>query len=157
MKRLALGLILSSGFAQSVLYANESVSPKEIVQEYFANLQSGKFAELMALLDDNIIWHQPGNSKLSGTHVGKDAVGKLFGEFMSISGGTFKIDEVKNITVNGVLVSANLHFSAHRCQYFDFEMSMDGVDVMKVVDGKIKEVFLISGDQQLEDKFWGTL
>ncbi len=32
--------------------------------------------------------------------------------------------------------------------------SMDGVDVMKFENGKIKEVFLFSADQTAEDAFW---
>ena len=31
---------------------------------------------------------------------------------------------------------------------------MNGVDVMKIEDGKIKEVFLFSEDQEAEDQFW---
>jgi hypothetical protein len=31
---------------------------------------------------------------------------------------------------------------------------MDGVDVMKFENGKIKEVFLFSADQTAEDAFW---
>lgn len=160
MKRLMLGLILSFTMSSPLHADNAASSPGQVMQEYFSNLQSGKFAELMALLDDNVVWHQPGNNKLSGTHVGKEAVGKLFANFMSISNGTFKIDEVKHIMVNGEFATATLSFSAHRCQYFDVSISkdggsMDGVDLMKIVDGKIKEVYLFSADQDSEDNFWG--
>ena len=31
---------------------------------------------------------------------------------------------------------------------------MNGVDLMRVQDGQIKEVFLFSNDQKSEDAFW---
>lgn len=34
-------------------------------------------------------------------------------------------------------------------------MSMAGVDVLRLKDGKIVEMWLFSGDQQAEDAFWG--
>jgi hypothetical protein len=34
-------------------------------------------------------------------------------------------------------------------------MSMDGVDVLRLKDGKIVEMWLFSGDQVAEDAFWG--
>lgn len=34
-------------------------------------------------------------------------------------------------------------------------MGMDGVDVLRLKDGKIVEMWLFSGDQVAEDAFWG--
>ena len=155
MKRMTQCFMMAACLFQMPAFADAQRDPKEVVQEYFADLQSGKIAELMNLFSDDVVWHQPGNNFLSGTYVGKEALAKLFGQFMQISAGSFKIDQVKSIMSNGNLVSATLHFSAHRCQYRNVEMSMDGVDLMKVVDGKIKEVYLFSEDQSKEDSFWG--
>jgi hypothetical protein len=35
------------------------------------------------------------------------------------------------------------------------EMAMDGIDLLRVVDGKVAEVWLFSADQAAEDVFWG--
>lgn len=156
MKKLALGLVLVLSAFEPLLVAEEFKNPKEVVQAYFQYLHEGKIPELLSLLADDIVWHQPGNSVVSGTYKGKDEVGKLFVQFDVISGGTFKIDNVFDIMSNGELVSATLEFSARQCRYLDYTISMRGVDLMRVVDGKIKEVTLFSADQAKEDDFWGV-
>lgn len=52
---------------------------------------------------------------------------------------------------NDDMVAATLHFMAERP---DRTLSMDGVDAMRIAGGKIKEVWLFSGDQAAEDAFW---
>lgn len=126
---------------------------KEIVESYFNCLATGNFDRLGQLLADDIIWHQPGQGELSKTYFGKQDLFALFGQFMTISQGSFRIDQVNSIMANGDLVTATLHFSATKPSG---TISMDGVDLMKIQDGKIKEVWLFSGDQQAEDGFWST-
>ena len=53
---------------------------------------------------------------------------------------------------NQDMVAATLHFMAERPDRRP--LSMDGVDVMRIAGGKIKEVWLFSGDQSAEDTFW---
>ncbi|MCB0422235.1 MAG: nuclear transport factor 2 family protein [Bdellovibrionales bacterium] len=122
-----------------------------VVKNYFKYLQQGEFEKLGQLFDDNIVWHQPGKGSLSGVYKGKPDLFALFGEFMTRSEGTFKIDKVHKIMINGSNVVAHLHFSAQKGSH---SISMEGVDLMKVENGKIVEVHLFSGDQSSEDKFW---
>ncbi len=135
--------------------ALKTPTPSAIVHEYFADLQSGNFEALMNLFTDDVIWHQPGSNQLSGIYQGKAELGGLFGKFMQISQNSFRIDDVMFIAANGNMVSATLSFSAKKCNYFEVSMKMRGVDVMRIEDGKIKEVFLFSENQEQEDSFWG--
>jgi ketosteroid isomerase-like protein len=123
-----------------------------LVQKYFDSLAKGDLETLGSLFSEDVIWHQPGNGKLSKTYQGKDKVFGLFGQFMEISQGSFRIDSVNTVMANGAFVAATLHFSAKK--EGGQSISMDGVDLMKVEDGKIKEVFLFSADQESEDQFW---
>lgn len=125
----------------------------EVVKGYFDCLAKGDFQRLGSLLSDDIIWHQPGEGKLSQTYHGKSEVFALFGKFMEISEGSFKIDYVDSIMANGELVTAILRFSAKNKKG---QISMNGVDVMRVQNGKIREVFLFSADQKAEDAFWAV-
>jgi ketosteroid isomerase-like protein len=50
------------------------------------------------------------------------------------------------------MVAASIHFAGRR---EGASMSMDGVDVLRLKDGKIVEMWLFSGDQAAEDAFWG--
>jgi len=155
LKTLALAaasiVIASPALAETNLKEDHEMEVKGVVESYFEYLQIGDLEGLENLFDDNIIWHQPGNGQLSGTYEGKPKLFTLFGEFMKRSGGTFKIDEVSSLMINGNFVIANLHFSATQGNK---SISMDGVDLMKVKNGKIIEVHLFSADQEAEDEFW---
>lgn len=131
---------------------NNDTQPNiNIVAEYFSALKTGDFGALEKLFDVNIVWHQPGNGVLSNTYRGQAEVFKLFSRFMEISQGSFKIDEVYTIMENNSLVTATLKFSASKPGE---SIAMDGVDLMRIKDGKIVEVWLFSADQKAEDNFW---
>ncbi len=124
---------------------------REIARAYFDALGAGDMKRLASIFADDIIWHQPGSGALSGTYRGLDEVFQLFKQFMEKSDGSFRIDEVGEIMENGDLVSVVLHFSARRA---DASISMQGVDVMRIDNGKLAEVWLFSSDQEAEDRFW---
>jgi uncharacterized protein len=124
----------------------------EVVKKYFTALETGNLGGIDEILSDEIVWHQPGQGPLSGTRKGKQQVFDLFASFMRISENSFKIDRVQEIMVNQDLVTVNIHFSAHKRS--GQAISMNGVDLMRIQDGKISEVFLFSADQIAEDKFW---
>ncbi len=149
-----LVLLLSASTFLHAEATNQPKSPKEVVNDYFYFLENGKFVELMDLFDDNIQWIQPGQNILSKTYSGKEEVGKLFEQFMSLSQNTFKIDKVHSIMTNGEYVNAHISFSAYRCHYIGISIAMEGNDLMRVVNGKIVEVRLFSADQEAEDRFW---
>jgi len=121
------------------------------IKDYFSALQTGDMGALGALFAEDVVWHQPGNGRLSGTYRGKENVFSLLGKFMEISEGSFRIDDISHIMGNGDLVSATLHFTATRPGR---SMAMDGVDLMRVEGGRIKEVWLFSSDTEAEDRFW---
>lgn len=125
----------------------------QLVQKYFDSLAKGDLATLGSLFADDIIWHQPGQGSLSKTYFGKQELFPLFGQFMEISQGSFKIDSVESIMANNDLVIATLHFSAKKST--GQSISMAGVDMMRIENGLIKEVYLFSSDQKAEDNFWG--
>lgn len=123
----------------------------KIMQTYIDSLSKGDMDTVGKLLADDVIWHQPGASHLSGLHSGKQKLFAHLGKFMELSGNTFRVSKVDSVMANDDMVAATLHFMAERP---DRTLSMDGVDVMRIVGGKIKEVWLFSGDQAAEDAFW---
>lgn len=123
----------------------------EIVQSYVDSLSKGDMETVGQLLADDVIWHQPGSSHLSGLHSGKEKVFAHLGKFMELSSNTFRVSKVQAVMGNGNMVTATMHFMAER---LGRNLSMDGVDVMRIDAGKIKEVWLFSGDQAEEDAFW---
>lgn len=129
-----------------------NVTNLSLVEGYFEALGKGELDKLGVLFADDVVWHQPGGGALSGTYRGKRALFGLFGKFMHISGGSFHIDKVTSLMGNGDLVTATLHFQAEKTNH---KIAMNGVDLMRIENGKIKEVWLFSEDQSAEDAFWG--
>jgi ketosteroid isomerase-like protein len=124
----------------------------DIVRAYFQAVQTGDMATLGKLVDEKVVWHQPGSNQFSGDRSGRAAVFEMIGAMMQYSAGTFAIDKVHSIMGNGEMVAASIHFSARRDGK---AMSMAGVDVLRIKDGAIVEAWLFSSDQAAEDEFWG--
>lgn len=123
-----------------------------LVRSYFDAVAQGDLETVGRIFSDDIVWHQPGNGSLSGTHRGKEAVFNLLGRFMERSGGTFRIDSVGPLMAQGDRVATPLHFRAEKP---GASMAMSGVDVLRIDAGRICEAWLFSEDQAAEDAFWG--
>jgi ketosteroid isomerase-like protein len=124
----------------------------EVARAYFQALQNGDLATVGELLHDEVVWHQPGANQFSGVRKGKSAVFDMLGAMMQTSNGSFAVDKVHAFMANGDLVTVTIHFAANRQ---DASMSMDGVDLLRIEDGKITEMWLFSSDPESEDAFWG--
>ncbi|HET6707644.1 nuclear transport factor 2 family protein [Amycolatopsis sp.] len=127
--------------------------PTSVAQEYFDALSAKDFATVAAMFADDIRWHQPGGNRFSGTHDGSAAVGALLAGMTTVSDGSFELTLTGPLMANGALVAAPVHFAAKRDGAV---MDQDGVDVLRVEDGRIAEVWLFSGDAAEEDDFWGA-
>ena len=71
---------------------------------------------------------------------------------MALTGGSFALEFTGGPMINGDLAAFPVHFSGKR---EGAEMSMSGIDVLRIEDGKIAEMWLFSADQGAEDAFWG--
>ena len=124
---------------------------RDLAKAYFAALEAGDMNKLASIFAEGIVWHQPGEGSLSGTYRGTNEVFALFKQFMDRSEGSFRIDEVREIMENGDYVSVVVRFSAKRA---GANMSMLGIDLMRIDNGRIAEMWLFSSDQEAEDRFW---
>jgi ribosomal protein S11 len=84
------------------------------VSDCFQAVRTGDMVTLGELLDEAIVWHQPGANQFSGERKGRDAVFAMLGRMMEASQGTFAIDSVHTLMANGDLVAATIHFSGRR-------------------------------------------
>ena len=123
-----------------------------LAKSYFTAIQNNDTAILAALVDPNVVWHQPGANIFSGTHQGAEHVFAMIVNMMELSLGSFKIDCINAVMANGQQVAVSLHFSAKR---EGASMAMAGVDILTFSNGKIIEASLFSADQAAEDAFWG--
>ena len=123
----------------------------EIVDQFYVSLAKGDFEKVGSLLADDLVWHQPGKGALSGSYKGKEAVFSHLGRMSQLSGGTFAIDQIDYITENDPLVVAAVAFKALA---FSKSIQMRGIDLFRVENDKIQEVWLFSEHIDKEDAFW---
>lgn len=124
----------------------------EIFNIYNEALATSNFPAVFETMADDIVWHQPGEHSTAGTHIGKEALGVHLASFAEKTNGTFKV--VTNwVSNNSDLVAANVTFLGTRKD--GEELNMNGIDLFRIENGKIKEVWLFSSNQAVEDAFWG--
>ena len=127
------------------------MSNLDVFNAYNEALIAGDFEAVFKTMADNIVWHQPGKNKLSGKIVGKEVLGAHLAKFGASKNGTFRV--LTNwVSDNDDLVAANVTFKAERENGDDLDMN--GIDLFKIKDGKIVEVWLFSSDQAKEDIYW---
>ena len=131
----------------------QSTGPLDVARKYFEALSAKDFAAVAGMFADDIVWHQPGANQYSGIRRGGEAVGEMLGGMMSVSQGTFEISLSGPLTVNGSLVAAPVRFGGMR---HGATVDQDGVDLLRVEDDRIAEVWLFSSDPVEEDAFWGA-
>ena len=120
---------------------------------YADALTAKDFATVAGMFAEDVVWHQPGAHRFAGTYRGQADVNGHLGALMGASQGTFELSVIGEPMVNGDLAAMQVEFGAQRD---GTTMSMAGVDVVRVEDDQIAEVWLYSADQQAEDDFWGA-
>jgi uncharacterized protein len=128
-------------------------TPLAVVRKYFDALSAKDFATVAGMFADDIVWHQPGDNRFSGTHHGSAAVGEMIGGMMTVSEGTFDLALTAAPMVNGTLVAVPVHFTGKR---EGAAMAQDGIDLLRINGDRIAEVWLFSSDPEAEDVFWGA-
>ncbi|UXN69705.1 nuclear transport factor 2 family protein [Devosia neptuniae] len=124
----------------------------DIAKSYIKAVQTNDQATLGALLSPKVVWHQPGKNQFSGTKNGIAEFGAMMGGMMEKSGGTFAITHAHRYVANGDLVAIEIEFSGQR---EGATLDQAGIDLLRIVDGKIVEVWLFSSNPEQEDAFWG--
>ena len=122
----------------------------KVYNAYTEALLKGDFKSVFETMSDNIVWHMGGEGPLSGIVKGKEALGERLGEFAKRSGGTFKV--ITNWAAsNECFVAASVVSIAERGAD---KLNDPGIDLFKIENGKIQEVWTFAEQQEEEDKFW---
>lgn len=124
----------------------------DIAKAYIKAVQTGDQATLASLIAPEVVWHQPGRNRFSGTHRGMGAVGPMLGQMMEVSKGTFSITRADHYMASGDWVAITIEFAG---EANGIQLKQPGVDLIRIEGGKIVEVRLFSSDQAQEDSFWG--
>ena len=114
----------------------------ELIQSGFEAFAKGDMDTIAGLFSDDIAWHAPGTSALSGDFHGRDEVFGLFGKLAQITEGTFR-QEIHAILADDdhVVVMTEAGFDKPR------HFSGRAVFVWHVREGKAVECWAIQEDQ----------
>ena len=122
----------------------------QVFNTYTEALSRGDFEAAFETMADTIVWHMGGESSLSGIIKGKQALGERLGEFAKRSNGTFRV-MTEWAASNDCFVAASVVSLAEKGNE---KLNNPGIDLFKIEDGKIQEVWTFAQYQTVEDKFW---
>ncbi|MGX7070338.1 nuclear transport factor 2 family protein [Gemella bergeri] len=122
----------------------------KVFNTYTEALSRGDFEAAFETMADTIVWHMGGESSLSGIIKGKQALGERLGEFAKRSNGTFRV-MTEWAASNYCFVAASVVSLAEKGNE---KLNDPGIDLFKIEDGKIQEVWTFAQYQTVEDKFW---
>jgi uncharacterized protein len=107
---------------------------------------------VFGMLDQQITWHVPGSSPLSGAYQGHGEVGGFFARTMELSAGTFAVD-IQQVLAAGDQVVVLCTVSAER---HGRSWSSPEVHVWRVAGGRAVAFREFQGNEQTEDAFWSS-
>ena len=122
----------------------------KVFNTYTEALSRGDFEAAFETMADTIVWHMGGESSLSGIIKGKQALGERLGEFAKRSNGTFRV-MTEWAASNDYFVAASVVSLAEKGNE---KLNDLGIDLFRIEDGKIQEVWTFAQYQTVEDKFW---
>jgi ketosteroid isomerase-like protein len=122
----------------------------QLIRDGYEAFAQGDIPAVLGLFDEDIDWHVPGRSPLSGDYHGRDGVMGFFTKSMELSNGTLKV-EVDEVVADGDRVVVFSTVSARRNGR---SLSAPEVHCWRLSDGKAVEFREFQGDQQNEDEFW---
>jgi ketosteroid isomerase-like protein len=125
-------------------------SNAELLRQGYEAFARGDLPTVLGVFSDEITWHVPGRSPLSGDYRGHDGVVGFFEKAMELSGGTLRV-EADELFADGERVVVLSTVSAER---HGRSWSSPEVHVWRVVDGKAVDFREFQGDQETEDEFW---
>lgn len=104
------------------------------------------------LLSDDVVWHWPGRSAVSGEYRGREAALELIRGFNRLTEGRLRVEPVDILEGRDYLMSFT-HVTADRdSQHLDVMMA----DAMRFgPDGRVAEFWTLSNDQSAVDAFIG--
>ncbi len=126
-------------------------SDAEILQTGYDAFASGDVPAVLAVFAEEIAFHVPGDSVVSGDYSGHQEVVGFFEKLGELSGGTFGVT-VQEIFDNATgTVVALCTLDAERNGH---QRSFDTVQVWQFVDGKAASFREFNDEQAALDEFW---
>jgi uncharacterized protein len=122
----------------------------EVAVEAFTAYATRDLARLSRLLDEDVTWHTPGNSLLSGDHHGRAAVMEYLGTALDLTGDTQRMQPV-DMLVGQDHVAALTDLTGERG---GLTLNDRAIQLLAFRDGRIVMRRVYPADQAAFDRFW---
>ena len=104
------------------------------------------------LIDDDVVWHWPGRSSVSGDYHGREAVLGLIRGFHELTRNTLRVEPLDILEGDEYLMSFTRATGERQNRRLDVVMA----DAMRFgPSGKVVEFWTLSNDQEAVDSFIG--
>jgi uncharacterized protein len=126
----------------------------KLMQLGHARFANAKLEQLSEGIDENVVWHTPGNHPLSGTIVGLDAVREWMRKSAEVTDGTFRV-EIHRVLTDDEYAAV---ISTYRGERKGMVLEMPGVQVFRCdpETHKVVEARIWVYDDEFVNKFWSA-
>jgi ketosteroid isomerase-like protein len=122
----------------------------ERVRRGYDAFNTGDLTALAELIADEVVWHVPGRSALSGDHKGREATFAYLGQLAQLSDGTMRAN-LEDLVAGGETVVAR---QTNTARHGDKELHDPACLVFEMSGGRIVETREYHYDQYAMDEFW---
>jgi uncharacterized protein len=126
-------------------------SYESVVRRAYQNFESGDLDLLGVVMAQDVIWHEPGRSRLAGDYKGPQAVLGFLGQLKARSGGTFKVEILDVLSEPERVVVFQRETATRNGNALDVIAAVD----FEIHHAKITEVTVYQADTYTFDEFWG--
>lgn len=123
---------------------------EDLLRHGYEAFGAGDLDTVLAIFADDIAWHVGGSNQTSGDYHGHQEVLGFFGQLMSLSGNTFRLDIhdiLANDTHGVVLVTAHGERNGQT-------LSVRQANIWHLADGQATEFWVFPEDQAAVDQFF---
>ena len=120
-----------------------------LVRRFYAALAEGDLEAIDAIVEDDVVFHEPGESRVGGDYRGKEEVLAFFARIGVVTEGTLRVDQVRDVVTNDRCAIALFDVSAQRGGQM---IKGDVSELFTIVDGKITDIRAYVYDQPEWDK-----
>lgn len=122
----------------------------DVIRRGYEAFSAGDMNALAEVMDENVIWHVPGNNPHSGDYKGRDETFAYYAKLGEASEGTLKVE------VHDILANDEHAVGMHRdtAQRGGKSLDTNEILIFHIRDGKIVEGWESYIDMAAVDEFW---
>jgi ketosteroid isomerase-like protein len=123
----------------------------EVLKQYVEAFERKDWEAATAFWAEDVVLHVQGRNPLAGDFVGKRAFLEHYGRLFAELGGTMELVEVREVLLGAENAVALVK---ERVVRGDRSLGFDRVNVYRLHDGKIAEIWSYDSDPYALDEFW---